>query len=237
MDAGRLADVAQTANGKAAANETLRWIDDRAAIIGRARTRRVARRKPARLKCQHPRVHRSRVSGSKAMAWTTFAQEHAPHLDANPLCAPALPGTLRKLAAHRPPRPMSAARGEVRPGLHGPELPAFSPSKPRVVSWPSQAENEDADASCKRRKFPVSIAVRPVIRRPSHTSVPAFPRMSDKTRRNGSGPVSRSRGKAAGLPHEACAIGDAGWSSPVARQAHNLKVVGSNPTPATKILS
>ncbi len=29
-------------------------------------------------------------------------------------------------------------------------------------------------------------------------------------------------------------IGDAGWSSPVARQAHNLKVVGSNPAPATK---
>src|SRR5581483_998235 len=26
---------------------------------------------------------------------------------------------------------------------------------------------------------------------------------------------------------------DAGWSSPVARQAHNLKVVGSTPTPAT----
>ena len=30
--------------------------------------------------------------------------------------------------------------------------------------------------------------------------------------------------------------GAAGWSSPVARQAHNLKVVGSNPTPATKII-
>jgi hypothetical protein len=26
---------------------------------------------------------------------------------------------------------------------------------------------------------------------------------------------------------------DAGWSSPVARQAHNLKVIGSNPIPAT----
>jgi hypothetical protein len=26
---------------------------------------------------------------------------------------------------------------------------------------------------------------------------------------------------------------NAGWSSPVARQAHNLKVVGSNPAPAT----
>src|SRR5664279_1836652 len=29
----------------------------------------------------------------------------------------------------------------------------------------------------------------------------------------------------------------AGWSSPVARWAHNPKVVGSNPTPATKLLS
>jgi hypothetical protein len=28
----------------------------------------------------------------------------------------------------------------------------------------------------------------------------------------------------------------AGWSSLVARQAHNLKVVGSNPTPATNLL-
>jgi hypothetical protein len=27
---------------------------------------------------------------------------------------------------------------------------------------------------------------------------------------------------------------DAGWSSPVARQAHNLKVAGSNPAPATR---
>jgi hypothetical protein len=26
---------------------------------------------------------------------------------------------------------------------------------------------------------------------------------------------------------------DAGWSSPVAREAHNLEVVGSNPAPAT----
>ena len=27
----------------------------------------------------------------------------------------------------------------------------------------------------------------------------------------------------------------AGWSSPVARQAHNLKVAGSNPAPATNL--
>jgi hypothetical protein len=30
---------------------------------------------------------------------------------------------------------------------------------------------------------------------------------------------------------------DAGWSSLVARQAHNLKVAGSNPAPATKWFS
>ena len=30
-------------------------------------------------------------------------------------------------------------------------------------------------------------------------------------------------------------ISDAGWSSPVARQAHNLKVLGSNPSPATNL--
>ena len=31
-----------------------------------------------------------------------------------------------------------------------------------------------------------------------------------------------------------CMVFGAGWSSPVARQAHNLKVAGSNPAPATK---
>ena len=30
-------------------------------------------------------------------------------------------------------------------------------------------------------------------------------------------------------------FGAAGWSSPVARQAHNLKVTGSNPVPATNV--
>lgn len=35
------------------------------------------------------------------------------------------------------------------------------------------------------------------------------------------------------LPGKSPYLGDAGWSSPVARQAHNLKVAGSNPAPAT----
>jgi hypothetical protein len=44
------------------------------------------------------------------------------------------------------------------------------------------------------------------------------------------------------LLHSGCARGcpallvSAGWSSPVARQAHNLKVIGSNPIPATNFL-
>jgi hypothetical protein len=33
------------------------------------------------------------------------------------------------------------------------------------------------------------------------------------------------------------AANDAGWSSPVARRAHNPKVAGSNPAPATNILN
>jgi hypothetical protein len=48
----------------------------------------------------------------------------------------------------------------------------------------------------------------------------------------GSAPHGLDEMAAAWLPN-----GDAGWSSPVARQAHNLKVVGSNPTPATKKIS
>jgi hypothetical protein len=32
-----------------------------------------------------------------------------------------------------------------------------------------------------------------------------------------------------------CFLQNAGWSSLVARQAHNLKAVGSNPTPATTL--
>ena len=47
----------------------------------------------------------------------------------------------------------------------------------------------------------------------------------------------RSRPTAWGLAHAKLARVDAGWSSPVARQAHNLKVTGSNPVPATKTTS
>ena len=38
------------------------------------------------------------------------------------------------------------------------------------------------------------------------------------------------------LPAAYCRGTDAGWSSPVARKAHNLEVAGSNPAPATNIM-
>src|SRR5271154_3016282 len=37
------------------------------------------------------------------------------------------------------------------------------------------------------------------------------------------------------LPSARSSRAAAGWSSPVARQAHNLKAAGSNPAPATKL--
>src|SRR5690349_20020112 len=48
-------------------------------------------------------------------------------------------------------------------------------------------------------------------------------------------PHRRPGPHSSGAPVSASERGrDAGWSSPVARQAHNLKVAGSNPAPATR---
>jgi hypothetical protein len=51
-------------------------------------------------------------------------------------------------------------------------------------------------------------------------------------------PKDRKNTRSAQIPpfcRAECGDG-AGWSSPVARQAHNLKAAGSNPAPATKLL-
>ena len=50
------------------------------------------------------------------------------------------------------------------------------------------------------------------------------------------GPFGVSRLRVSAVAGLTLMLGSAGWSSPVARQAHNLKVVGSNPTPATSSL-
>ena len=46
-------------------------------------------------------------------------------------------------------------------------------------------------------------------------------------------PWPKTRTQAAGYKGGQKPSPSAGWSSPVARQAHNLKVAGSNPAPAT----
>ena len=56
-----------------------------------------------------------------------------------------------------------------------------------------------------------------------HVTCPSSPAVAAFRR----DPVPPAQGR-----HNRSTVG-AGWSSPVARQAHNLKVVGSNPTPAT----
>jgi hypothetical protein len=58
-----------------------------------------------------------------------------------------------------------------------------------------------------------------------------IPRMPPKTHSHRQNTNNRN----ADNPSDPCLLSSetAGWSSPVARQAHNLKVAGSNPAPAT----
>jgi hypothetical protein len=79
-----------------------------------------------------------------------------------------------------------------------------------------------------RAKHPIPSRTRPL-------SAAAPMVLRPKTRESRSPPnlkSARTRRPPLRSPH--ATIPAAGWSSPVARQAHNLKVVGSNPTPATK---
>ena len=65
---------------------------------------------------------------------------------------------------------------------------------------------------------------------------PWYCRTQRRKSRSPPGPPNPQLSLAPSRPQRAEIRTVAGWSSPVARQAHNLKVVGSNPTPATKSL-
>jgi hypothetical protein len=70
---------------------------------------------------------------------------------------------------------------------------------------------------------------------PSHpTAMPGLP-SQEASGRDRSAPYTRWPGSFRVRFSKAMQRFNAGWSSPVARQAHNLKVIGSNPIPATKI--
>ena len=61
----------------------------------------------------------------------------------------------------------------------------------------------------------------------------AFPRDGAARHRRAGGSRTETKRYRASSKHGSKYL-NAGWSSPVARQAHNLKVIGSNPIPATK---
>ena len=67
-------------------------------------------------------------------------------------------------------------------------------------------------------------------------SSPGIAAGAHEGKKRGKNPFTCQKAAAAAFLHIRAAAPEhlgAGWSSPVARQAHNLKVVGSNPTPAT----
>ena len=121
------------------------------------------------------------------------------------------------------------AGGPHRIPSRTPSLSPLAPMVLRLKAWESRSlpglQSPDTDCnSCRHKSF-------------SYTSA-AFGRSAIEIR------GSRWPGPAPAIPAGRFFVSgaamlreqhriDAGWSSPVARQAHNLKVVGSNPTPAT----
>ncbi len=156
------------------------------------------------------------------------------------LCAPS--------SARRPLRAVlcapSSARRPLRAVLWGPRQPGGHSEGPNTRSHPELGrENPQRRWYCvsrrgragRRQALPAPglsypRPVKPPARQipgPSNPRTRAHHAPGHITRRGTSPPPP------ANPPAGATRPTPAGWSSPVARQAHNLKVVGSNPTPAT----
>jgi hypothetical protein len=133
-----------------------------------------------------------------------------------------------ELGRETPPRPGycpkrggRAGRRQVEPGVQRPEI------RDRKI----EADDRDqstALGSIERRRPTAAARGR---------FAPAQPSVAPAVLRPPSRPASRSIGlrspRVCPPISVLCPLILAGWSSPVARQAHNLKVAGSNPAPAT----
>jgi hypothetical protein len=117
---------------------------------------------------------------------------------------------------------VSCARGRQRPGLHRP--------RPPPVGFAGLVVLARAKHPIPSRTRPLSAAA-PMVLRPKTRESRSPPNLESPRPPRSLHRPGRPSPARTGRPNTA-----AGWSSPVARQAHNLKVVGSNPTPATKIL-
>jgi hypothetical protein len=131
--------------------------------------------------------------------------------------------TLRVTSPHRPPLPLPAFAGTgfAGTGFAGAGLVAIARG-PAPDPIPNSAVKTLSAHGTAAQAAEESVAARPPPRK-------TCPRESGER-----GSVYPSR-NALFIRRQLCAAipTRAGWSSPVARQAHNLKVVGSNPTPAT----
>ncbi len=113
-----------------------------------------------------------------------------------------------------------------------PRLPCFG--SPRSVKCGSGLV-ESVHEVFERRRFRCCLGGHPFLRHP--------PRIYSQDRRSRGQPDCRNRPRltkphqkrrsanSRGKPGQQITV--AGWSSPVAREAHNLEVAGSNPAPAT----
>ncbi len=100
---------------------------------------------------------------------------------------------------------------------------AVSPTAKTICFTPSFA----GLVAFARRSDPI-----PSRTRPSNASAPMV--LCLKTRESRSSPGLQSTELSSSNHRTPDQVPAAGWSSPVARQAHNLKAAGSNPAPATK---
>ena len=127
----------------------------------------------------------------------------------------------------RPATPNPATQNPATSNPAGPGQPGGHGEGPNTRSHPELGrENPQRRWYCISRCGRVGRRqARPAPQNPLPRPPPALAGAANSLAQH---PRPRVRGAAAIL---------AGWSSPVARQAHNLKVVGSNPTPATNFVT
>ena len=112
-------------------------------------------------------------------------------------------------------------------GRQTPQRPWYCVPKTRESRSPPGPQSTDRSGTRDPDRKPPSATKNPIPKPTSHRHTRPFssPKPQQRHRETPGRPAPAGR-----LRHPT-----AGWSSPVARQAHNLKVAGSNPAPATKL--
>ena len=152
----------------------------------------------------------------------------------------------------------SAAARLAKPGYTGTQRPTCLPNRTHAVAQPCAAKSQNPGFASLAAAEPVCVAPvwwlerraqNPIPSRTRPLNTPAPMVLCLKTRESRSPPDPHNakstfpqhtwtspthRTDQRGSGQVQIPVG-AGWSSPVARQAHNLKVTGSNPVPATKM--